>query len=310
MKRLVTLAALFLAAALPLRAGDYHHADRNNCSDCHAQHASAHENLFSGAAITQPNGAPGDDINAYAPEQPSANAALLKTDDVCLSCHDGSRPAMGAPSVIAPVAFDAAAGFFEYATRTSSAHAHNLDGSPAVPPGRSDGTTMVLRCTTCHDPHGNGSYRNLRPNPFVRAVTGVTVVALQKVSGGDPADVYVGRNIIDKSGVSAWCNTCHADAPEAACPGPQQHAINKALWNAPGANYAYWSGVIAERVRVESPSDNSIPSTDDRVICVSCHKAHGSGENDAVVHADMSATGPICQQCHYSGSGAQAQRIR
>ena len=56
MKKLAVLSALLLIAALPaLAQSNYHYNENMNCSDCHSMHASAHNNLTDGSAITTPN---------------------------------------------------------------------------------------------------------------------------------------------------------------------------------------------------------------------------------------------------------------
>src|SRR5947199_7238451 len=66
----VVLAALLAVMALPLMAqSNYHYNENMNCSDCHSMHASAHNNLTDGSAITTPNVAssPNRTINPYYP---------------------------------------------------------------------------------------------------------------------------------------------------------------------------------------------------------------------------------------------------
>jgi len=91
-KLTILLTALLVVAALPLLAqSNYHYNENMNCSDCHSMHASAHNNLTDGTAITTPNGAssPNRAINPYypAPNPGPGREALLKNDDVCSSCH-------------------------------------------------------------------------------------------------------------------------------------------------------------------------------------------------------------------------------
>ena len=52
----ILFAVLLAAAAMPLLAQtNYHYNENMNCSDCHSMHASAHNNLTDGLAITTPN---------------------------------------------------------------------------------------------------------------------------------------------------------------------------------------------------------------------------------------------------------------
>src|SRR6185369_3734372 len=146
------------------------------------------------------------------------------TLELCLSCHDGSHP--DAPDVVAPIGYvgESAAGAFPNSGGMPTPNAHHLDNpTPEVPPG---GTVpMVLTCTTCHDPHGNDNYRNLRPDPTLINPPAVIFATTQSIvaTGTNPAQVYAPSNIIYKSGVSAWCGKCHTDMSA-------HHSVDKPIW--------------------------------------------------------------------------------
>ena len=269
--------AIFIVPVLA-RGGDWHTQGHGLCSDCHTQHNSA-----GGAPMRTDN-------------DPTPAAYLLRRDTVdalCLSCHDGSNPS--APDVLAPVSYvaDPAGGAFANAGGTDSGTGHSLMLPAQVPPG---GTiSMSLSCTTCHDPHGNDNYRNLRPDPTGSGLTPVTVVAKQTTlaNGTNPAQVYIPANIVDKSGISAWCEQCHAGP----IPG-SDHPADKTMWGSTLASYANWTAVTGYRVRAGSPSDDTYPSQDDTVLCISCHKAHGNGNPYGIVYADGVTQDSTCQECH------------
>jgi len=231
-----------------------------------------------------------DNLAAAAPQLLRRGTPL----DLCISCHDGSNPA--APDVIAPVSYviESAAGAFPNAGGISTNNAHHLNNpTPEMPPGGTQ--AMVLECTTCHDPHGNDNYRNLRPDPTQPAITTANVVVNQAVvaNGSNPALVYVPSNVIYKSGISAWCAKCHGPAP---C--PNGHAVDVTIFGAANASYATWTAATLPRVPVNNPIDNTIPSKDDQVTCLSCHKAHGSLNPSAMIYADGSTLDSTCQECH------------
>lgn len=279
MRLLVIILAVWAVAVVPLWAGEWHMGASAVCSDCHTQH-----NSEDGQPMRT------DDV-------PTPARLLLRrgsTIELCLSCHDGMNPA--APDVIAPVTYvsDASAGAFPNSGGVPTNIAHNLENPSAeVPPG---GTIpMILTCTTCHDPHGNNNYRNLRPDPTRTGLPPVSVVTFQQTlaNGSNPAAVYVPSNIIFKSGVSAWCGSCHADMFNGA-----DHAVDETVFGASSASYPTWVAVTVPRVRVESPSDNTIPSADDEVICITCHKAHGSSNPALLIYADGVTSDSTCSQCH------------
>ena len=171
MRRLtVLLAVLLAAAALPLMAqSNWHYNENMNCSDCHSMHASAHNNLTDGSAITAPNstyGTPNRPINPYypAPNPGAGRSSLLKADDVCESCHKDQTFAPDVYGDNVNSYIRSAGGIREDATGGG----HKI-GSQIAPPGyKSDvinyfpaGST--LECVSCHSPHGGTAFRNLVP---------------------------------------------------------------------------------------------------------------------------------------------------
>jgi predicted CXXCH cytochrome family protein len=164
---------------------------------------------------------------------------------------------------------------------------------------------MTLTSVTCHDPHGSASYRNLRADPSGGAGS-FPVTAAQTVlpDGSNPAQVYIPSNVFPKAGMSAWCGACHGQfhgrtSSEEGTGSPWfRHPQDQTISSAPHADYGFWSGTVANRVPVQSPSDNTVPSNDDQVFCLSCHRAHGSANRSALIFADGATPGSTCQQCH------------
>jgi hypothetical protein len=175
MRKLVVLTALLALAAIPaLAQSNYHYNENMNCSDCHSMHASAHNNLTDGSAITAPNTTPGTAINPYypVPNPGPGHHALLKTADVCATCHDGQT---WAPDVIDDNvnSYARSAG----GVRTGSTGGGHQIGSTVRPPGYNGAgvgnyfASGELECASCHSPHGGAGFRNLVPYAMRGAVT-------------------------------------------------------------------------------------------------------------------------------------------
>ena len=287
---LVTVAVL-LAALLSWRAagGDWHNADQLVCTDCHTMH-----NSSSG----QPMRYDGDPTPAPKLLRHSSAIAL------CTYCHDGTNPA--APDVIAPVSYvgDPAGGFFPAQNRDANPNGHDLGATnPVVPPGGQ--APMTLTCISCHAPHGSPNYRNLVTDPAGTSAN-LAVAAYQaiKANGSNPDQVYVQSNVVNKGGMSDWCGACHGNFHGRSSSGEGtgspwlRHPQDQTLSTSPHADYAYWTGAVANRVPVQNPTSNTIPSSSDQVFCLSCHKAHGSSNRAALIFADGATRLSTCEQCH------------
>ena len=189
MRRITVLVAVLLAmAALPaLAQNNWHYQENMNCSDCHSMHASAHNNLTTGSAITDPNatyGTPNRPINPYypAPNPGAGRSSLLKADDVCESCH---KDQTFAPDVYG----DNTNGYTRSAggIREDATGGGHKIGSQIAPPGYQ--TTFgvnyypantTLECTSCHSPHGGTAFRNLVPYQMNTAALGGVSNAIVK----------------------------------------------------------------------------------------------------------------------------------
>lgn len=275
-------AVIAAALALPVRAlaGEWHGGATLRCSDCHTMH-----NSRGGLPMRY------DASHGLADQLLRAENATA----LCLACHSGGAGAT-APSVRTPSNWDPPGGGFPAELPDPAHVAHSLDTEPLQPP---DGDTpVVMTCITCHDPHGNGVYRNLRPNPSGDPTrTPVTPVAQQAVvaNGTNAAAVYVRSNVRYVSGMSEWCRTCHNNLDHMT--DETAHPSDLPIWNAAAASYADWSETYENRVPVQNALAQPAPHEADRVFCLSCHKAHGSPNQGAVIHANGDQTS-TCAQCH------------
>lgn len=293
------------------QTGDYHRPGDMVCSDCHVMH--------------------------YRAEGTGPYPSLLKqtVTDLCLSCHDGQTGGGNiAPDVLGLAGAGQptyrAAGAFQESVGQSTPNGHDLL-APGTPPGGT--TTLTLTCLSCHDPHGNGNYRNLVSNPggqSGRAVTAVTQDTLTPT-----ASQYAVGNVhytaAGDGGLSAWCAGCHGDfhgaggAPTlggSTLGDTNQAAVSPWLRHPTFGltmSQAYsnqhidsrrWFSALASRAPVVSPSriiPGSPAGSDNEVFCGSCHKTHGSthrygllwDDADTATPEDGTAQMDTCQQCHY-----------
>jgi predicted CXXCH cytochrome family protein len=273
------IAALIALAPRPGAGGDWHTDKLLVCSDCHTSHNSA-----GGSPLRYDN-------------SPDPAQHLLRGADevsLCLACHDGANPR--APDVLAPVGYVAnpAGGAFSSRGGEDTGTAHDLlPPTPVLVP--SGDALMVLTCSSCHDPHGNGNYRNLRNRPGGQAGTGTPVVVDQTkiANGSNPTEVYPESNLKYRSGVSQWCLDCHTQIDVT-----HSHPYDRPISGSFFASYTTWSSVVGVRVPVQSPTDPAVPSTDDQVFCLSCHKAHGTGNPYLLRFVDEMSLDSTCIQCH------------
>jgi predicted CXXCH cytochrome family protein len=272
------IAALLALAPRPGAGGDWHVDKLLICSDCHTAHNSA-------------GGAPMRYDNSVA----VAEDLLRAGDEVslCFACHDGSNAR--APDVLDPVGYigDPAGGSFASRGGDETFGHDLLQPSPVLVP--SGDALMILTCSSCHDPHGNGNYRNLRARPGGQAGAGTPVVVDQanRANGGNPTDVYGESNLKYRSGVSQWCLECHTQIDLS-----HSHPYDRQISGSFLASYTSWQAVIGPRVPALNPTDPAIPSTDDQVFCLSCHKAHGTGNPYMLRFADGWSLDSTCTQCH------------
>jgi predicted CXXCH cytochrome family protein len=180
--------------------------------------------------------------------------------------------------------------------------AHSVDSSSLTDWGNgpisaevNDGAAISLSCGSCHDPHGNGMYRTLRPIPLQSG-------AAEGVEIPEPPGmrhVYTTENywdVFDENApdfltkISAWCAACHT----------------RYLSSTTGAESG--DAVFTDR-HVSNGTTPASPS------CIQCHVAHGSnatveGAGSFALHSPLELpAGPgsrllridargTCRMCH------------
>jgi predicted CXXCH cytochrome family protein len=189
---------------------------------------------------------------------------------------------------------------------------HTYDGTPGTvwgngAIGSGAGGTINLECTGCHDPHGNGNYRILRPVPIDSGAAGpinVTDEAANNYTVASASEQYFGEGYDLAAGsttpmsvqyreLSDWCAQCHTRymAPTEGATTDSGDPIF--TYRHMTANTAV--GGDCSKCHSGAPSAATAFITfnanywNHDVECMTCHVAHGSS-------ADMTTDGP------YSGT--------
>jgi hypothetical protein len=128
---------------------------------------------------------------------------------------DSANPTGQVDELAGPPVFGPGSGVVPAKTVGSeTTSSHTADGTIGTAWGSdtaSAGVAVPLRCSSCHDPHGNGNYRILKALPNTSAVTPVAIAdAATKVytttNYWKVDDTYAPGYIAN---VSAWCSSCH-----------------------------------------------------------------------------------------------------
>lgn len=277
------LAALAVALPGAVRGANWHGGTRLICSDCHTLH-----NSKKGLPLRYDG----------SPESAQHLLRNATSTRLCQSCHGGSTAA--APNVMRPES-ELPAGGFPSDPSDPLNQAHQLTGQAIVPPGGD--TAVVMQCTTCHDPHGSSQYRSLRASPSGTGRSAATpVVVHERAPPGTGAAGYRSDNLVYVSGMTEWCLDCHNRYAET----PNAHPYDRFIFGSDLSDYEWWStGGFSPRAPVQTPTFDPavtldpVPSHDNQVFCLSCHKAHGSTFRGATRDlGDPADPTSLCNQCH------------
>lgn len=172
-----------------------------------------------------------------------------------------------------------------------------------------------LTCTSCHDPHGNQNFRLLYGNQMGPIYPGgpsgrYNFVNAAPLAKGNSRNTYVGgngnetdsRHTIYKNGMSEWCANCHSAFLSNNAGGAHVHPAGREMGSVVAATYNAYvdtdhpsDGTIAtayrgltpfEAVNVNLATANPANYTQgadgvDKVMCLTCHRAHASAFPDA-----------------------------
>ncbi len=150
------------------------------------------------------------------------------------------------------------------------------------------GTTINLTCGSCHDPHGNGNYRILRPIPVESGATsGVTIpdAATKVYTTKNYWRVEDGNAPGFIANISAWCATCHT----------------RYLAGEESATTDSGDAVYAYRHRTDQTSQGT-------PTCIQCHVAHGSNASMGTYSAAV--TNPDGSAAEGTLAGADSRLLR
>jgi hypothetical protein len=302
--KITLILAISLSASAVLA---FHDGGVARCAGCHTMH-----NSQDGALVD--------------PSAPLGHAYLLKAGsatDQCLTCHASYGQFAGGTGY-------GAGGDFYWVTRTFSwdahgrtttsegdSHGHNVisatagiaeDATLSQAPG-GDFLSQYLGCTSCHDPHGNQSFRLLYGSDMGPKYNGgrYNFAADAPEALGNSRRTVSGGGIesdeahtVYKNGVSDWCANCH-EAFHSANTGAFVHPIQAMGSTVAGTYNAYinsdvqvggdpatsYSGLVpfeavnVDLTVVDSSNYTQGPTSQDQVMCLTCHRAHASAFGDA-----------------------------
>ncbi len=138
--------------------------------------------------------------------------------------------------------------------------------------------SVTLECGSCHDPHGNGNYRILKPIPNdsgSAVAVNIPDAGTKKYTTSDywkVTDPYVPTQNVGTTtapdmtdgyiaNASQWCSQCHT-----------RYLAGSGSWSTPNAA----AGVVDANFTYRHRSDSTTKGGVERPNCIQCHVSHGS----------------------------------
>ena len=291
--------ATLLAGAAFMLPSAAQAAVQGTCVNCHTMH-----NSQTGAVVI-----------AGTTYGDAANGMLLNQD--CVGCHTGAAnntlgvdtAAPNAPQVGATASASAnAAGYFNVAVGTShtvAASITTMAADLATAPGGAFATAAGFDCEDCHGAtgahHGTpASYRMLDADAGNDGTAdGITVTP------GGTVDTQFGNldasaSTYDGLTMNAFCAACHGTFHGNANTNTASPFVRHPTTNGTTAIDAALYGASHTGSAVVPVGEGAVSD----VMCISCHRAHGSGELDmlrfnyAANNAGDTTTDLGCETCH------------
>jgi hypothetical protein len=292
MRRYVSYAIMVIVSAIILIMFSSAAAIANS------QHSFMYDNLESCRLCHQPNRTL-DGKSSYIESEKS----------LCLSCH-GHEATGASTDVEWGVARGQESGLrsggFEKALLDTTADlsldlsdttsSHAIGGSGGMAWGYGDpsdtpdyGMDMTLRCSSCHNPHGNGNYRSLRLRPLGSSLNSEGVY-LEDEAEKDYTLKYTDDALRDLSyvpdNINEWCSQCHsrylADSDYASHDAVFTYGHTSSLEggclschmsHGTTSTMSGWAALVElpDGTRGNGTQDSRLLAMDNRGICVSCH---------------------------------------
>lgn len=331
--RMLLLAAMAILVAAPAMA--FHDGGVGYCQGCHTMHNSQ-RNVgmnFDAAGVAAGGGtAPGFGYTDL--------LLLPNATDTCLRCHGGNTASYNVfeSNPDAPTLGEYySAGNFAFLLETNindgrggstapilgQESGHNLrsgikgsnwDTVNLYPPGgQTELANNNIECSSCHDPHGQGSFRILYQQGQTvdvnnDAVTFAGTIDADEISYSATETLAVHNAY--RSGYSEWCSSCHGDfhassgnlihpsgellTTEIVDKYNQYRGVQNCVDNPPtGPTDPCGTGTVTDAYLPDVPFEDPTPgyittsstagpvAGTSRVACVSCHRAHATSARDA-----------------------------
>jgi hypothetical protein len=334
MKILAIIAALAIVAYCgPAMA--FHDGGVADCAGCHTMHNSQDGQLVDPA---HPQG------NAYLLNYGNSSDTCLQCHAAYGQFAGGTGYGAGGDFYWVTKTYSWDAHGHTYYSEGDS-HGHNVispayglaaDATLTAAPG-GDFLASRLTCTSCHDPHGNQNFRLLYGSAGAGPIydgTRYNFTSDAPLAVGNSRRTVSGTGIetdvahtVYKSGMSDWCANCHNDMHSGNTTN-YVHPTDQALGNEANSYNAYISsddvsgGVQATAYRGLVPFEDvdvdlalvdptnyaTGPEGNDRVMCLTCHRAHASAFPD-IARWDMGETFLVDSHPQLTDNGATADDV-